>query len=216
MADSEFDSLAYWRERHVKYNDDTRGVGNLGLDEKQNIEIYKAIDAYVEMLAKALKVKPVPRVLDLGCGIGMITGAFVRSGYLYTGIDVSETATNIARSKFPECSFHVANIANLPLPVKYDVILERTVFIHLTEDDYWRSAISEVKRLLAPGGVFILMDNIPLVEGELKNSKHVRFRTKAEYEAQFEAVGLKFDFALMERLNKQLKLSPATFFASHV
>jgi SAM-dependent methyltransferase len=211
-----FDSLAYWRARHEKYLHDPRGVGNVALDISENERIYEAVDAYIETLVKGLDLKSPIRVLELGCGTGMIAGAFIRSGCQYTGVDISEKAIEIAKERYPAGKFEVANIAKLPLIGYFDIIIERTVFIHLTEDVYWRSVIGEVKRLLAKDGIFIVMDNLPIDSSDApRGATHVNFRLYKEYGEAFKEVNMKFDLSLRHSLAQKMSLSATTHLVTH-
>lgn len=213
---TDFDSLAYWCNRHDKYMADPRGVGHVSYSEEENARIYAAIDAYIAQLVTVLPVTMPARALDLGCGTGMISDAFIRTGCIYTGVDISPTAVDIARAKHPNGSFLVSNIADLSLAEPFNIIIERTVFIHLVEDGYWRAVLGEVKRLLSPGGVFILMDSLPETTNESpKGGAHVKFRLRSEYAAAFGAVGLKIDDQLREAVARKLKLSPTTHLVTH-
>lgn len=216
MQAASFDSVAYWRARHEQYLSDLQGVGNVSLDANDNQRIYKAIDAYVETLVRAIAVRSGGRVLDLGCGIGMLADAFLRSGLDYTGVDVSDAALTIARERHPRGRFEVADIAQLPMQGTFDLIVERTVFIHLVEQSRWQSVLAEVKRLLADSGVFILIDNIPTQNNDApQDATHVRFRRRADYETEFARLGLAFDPELRDRVAAAISLSPHTHFVTH-
>lgn len=216
MINCHFNSLEYWRSRHEQYLTDPRGVGNVIYSSEENEKIYVAMNEYIEKLVRVLN-KPSPvKVLDLGCGIGMISGAFIRTGCIYTGVDISENAIEIARKKHPSGTFFVGNIANLPFNEYFDIIIERTVFIHLVEDDYWRSVICEVKRLLSSHGLFILMDCLPESAAEVPGKgPHVKFRLYSEYEDVFNEAGLKFNLNLKNMLSTKMEISPYTHFISH-
>lgn len=215
-AAASFDSLDYWRQRHEQYLLNPQGVGNASLDPAENEKIYRWVDNYVANIVQAL-ARPAPiRVLDLGCGTGMLAGAFLRTGCEYTGIDISEKAVEMARSLHPNGRFEVANIADLPLTGAYDLIVERTVFIHLVEDAYWNSVIREVRRLLAPDGVFILIDQLPVSQAEApRSATHVKFRLHSEYAEAFRKVSMRFDPALYARIARQMTLTPHTHFVTH-
>ena len=211
-----FDSLAYWRARHEQYLLNPKGVGNATLDTSENERIYKAINIYIANIVKNLERERPIKVLEFGCGIGMIAEAFINTGCEYTGIDISDKAVEIARSNHPTGRFEVANIADLSFVEKYDLIIERTVFIHLVEDDYWHSVILETKRLLANDGLFIVIDQLPKESSEdAGGATHVKFRLYGEYAEAFRKAGLKFDLALRNKLAGKMQLSPHTHFVTH-
>jgi SAM-dependent methyltransferase len=211
----EFDSLAYWRGRHEQYRLNPQGVGNAAYDVAKNDLIYEAMDAYVANLVLQLHKSAPVRVLDLGCGTGMLAGAFLRTGCEYTGFDISETAVNLARSKYPAGRFEVGNIADLPISGPFDIVIERTVFIHLVEDAYWKSVIREVARLLATDGVFIVMDQLPLSQAEAPaTAAHVKFRLYTEYAEALAKHSLQFDLDLRRRMAGGMALSPHTHFVT--
>jgi SAM-dependent methyltransferase len=212
-----FDSLAYWRTRHDQYMTDSKGVGNAALATEENDRIYAAIEKYVAAIAAALKARGARNVLDLGCGIGMLAAAFLREGLHYTGVDISPTAVEIATGRHPQARFAVGNIADLPFAEPFDIVIERTVFIHLVEDAYWQSTLAQVKRSLSPGGVFILIDQLPRdVAIAPASAAHVKFRGYAEYEAAFARLGLRFAPELRPHVSGQVALNANTHLVTHV
>lgn len=212
----DFDSLDYWRKRHEQYLTDTRGVGNVMLDAEQNERIYAAMDKYVGSIAAHLKERGAQRVLDLGCGIGMLANAFVSHGFEYTGVDISDTAVGIASKRNPKARFVVGNIADLPFVEPFDIVIERTVFIHLVKDEYWKSTLRQVKRSLAPRGVFILMDSLPKdQESAPQSAIHVKFRLLGQYEDEFMRIGLRFDPEMRAEIARHVPLNENTHIASH-
>lgn len=92
-----------------------------------------------------------PRVLDLGCGDGRISGALAEAGARVTGLDPSEVALSRARAAHPEIEF-VQPAANGLLPFA-DGAFEAVVCINVLEHvaDTQR-LMSEARRVLAPGG----------------------------------------------------------------
>jgi|GEM_PF-2109725 len=212
----QFDSLQYWRSRHEQYLSDPRGVGNVVFDRAENEKIYEEADGYIYELITNLDRKGPVKVLDLGCGIGMLADAFIRKGCDYTGIDISEKAIEIARRKHPQGTFEVGNIGYLPLETKFDIIIERTVFIHLVEDNYWKAVIGEAKRLLDKDGIFILHDHIPIAPGKNLGVDHVKIRLYSEYEKVFQECDLKFDVQMKHALAEKMSISENTHFATHM
>lgn len=98
-----------------------------------------------------------PKVLDLGCGSGLILSLFERLGYRdIHGVDLSEEQVLIARERFP----HVA-LANMFDYLKaqegnsFDLVTGFDLVEHLTRSEmlyFFR----EVLRVLKPGGRLII------------------------------------------------------------
>lgn len=211
-----FDSLAYWRTRHEQYQTDAKGVGNAVYDTAHNERIYAAVEKYVGEIAAALKARGARSVLDLGCGIGMLANAFLSNGLAYTGVDISDTAVRIATERHPAARFLVGNIAELPFTDPFDIVIERTVFIHLVEDAYWQSTLRQVKRSLSPAGTFILIDQLPVDDATAPApAAHVKFRRYQQYEAEFAQLGLRFNAELRAAIEPQVALNVNTHLVTH-
>jgi SAM-dependent methyltransferase len=69
-------------------------------------------------------------VLDYGCGTGDFYKFLKRRGIpvQYTGMDINENFINLAKSKYPECTFRVMNIDDDALEGYYDYIFICGVF----------------------------------------------------------------------------------------
>ncbi len=70
------------------------------------------------------------KILDYGCGTGDFYRFLKRRGLTvqYTGVDINENFINLARQKYPECTFKVMNIDEEPLEKFYDYIFICGVF----------------------------------------------------------------------------------------
>lgn len=70
------------------------------------------------------------KVLDYGCGIGDLYQFLKRRGITvrYTGVDINPNFINLAKSKYPECTFKVMSIDEEPLQEYYDYIFICGVF----------------------------------------------------------------------------------------
>ena len=99
------------------------------------------------------------RVLEIGCGIGTDGVQFARAGANYTGVDLTTAAVELAEKNFElrglAGSFETADAERLPFPDdSFDVVYSHGV-LHHTPDTI--KAISEVHRVLRPGGKAIVM-----------------------------------------------------------
>lgn len=98
-------------------------------------------------------------VLDVGCGIATDGIQFARAGARYTGVDTSENALDLARTRFSleavPGSFETASATRLPFPDQsFDLVYSHGVIHHI---DGTEAAISEFHRVLRPGGHAIVM-----------------------------------------------------------
>jgi ubiquinone/menaquinone biosynthesis C-methylase UbiE len=104
-------------------------------------------------------------VLDVGCGTGTLAiAAKYRVGSLgqVTGIDASPEMIGRAKQKAgktgAEVHFQTAAAQSLPFQdATFDVVLS-TVMVHHLPDDARAMCISEIRRVLKPGGRFLAID----------------------------------------------------------
>jgi 2-polyprenyl-3-methyl-5-hydroxy-6-metoxy-1,4-benzoquinol methylase len=94
-----------------------------------------------------------PEILDLGCGPGWYTEKFAAFGQV-TGVDLSDEAIAMAKERFPEVTFHVGNLYELPLPAEhYDVVISQEVIDHVADRVAF---LDRAASLLKPEGYLIL------------------------------------------------------------
>lgn len=98
------------------------------------------------------------KVLDIGCGIGNYLEELIQRGYSVTGVDVSINMLQISKDHLQKYISHpplgLADIEKLPFNNnEFDIIICVGVLEYLKRDDF---AISEVSRVLKPGGRFFL------------------------------------------------------------
>ena len=96
------------------------------------------------------------RVLDLGCGAGYGSADLGKVAASVMGVDVSADAVNYAREHYGSTSVYFETASCTALPwhaVQFDCIVAFEVIEHLQN---WTGLLSEARRLLAPGGVFLV------------------------------------------------------------
>lgn len=104
----------------------------------------------VPALLDAAGVEQDARVLDLGCGPGMVASAAAARGAVVTGADISEGMLALARRRHPEISFVHADAESLPFPAgSFDAVVGNFVLLHLPQPEV---AAAEIARVLSPAG----------------------------------------------------------------
>lgn len=101
-----------------------------------------------------------PRILDIGCGGGVVTEELARLGYAMHGVDMSEKAIAYARDRAVKLG--LAGNAQYDVSSAYDLsvvedgsadgVVMSDVLEHLHD---LPMAMGEVARVLRPGGVFV-------------------------------------------------------------
>ena len=99
------------------------------------------------------------KVLEIGCGLGTDGAQFAKAGADYTGIDLTEAAIGLARTRFEISGlpgeFRVADAENLDFAdASFDRVYSHGV-LHHTPDT--ARAIGEIYRVLKPGGRAFVM-----------------------------------------------------------
>jgi SAM-dependent methyltransferase len=93
-------------------------------------------------------------VLDVGCGAGVDLARFARGGAAVTGVDVSESAIDLARKNFDQQGlrgrFDVADGEQLPFPDNtFDLVFAHGVVQYTAHP---QRLVDECRRVLKPGG----------------------------------------------------------------
>ena len=98
------------------------------------------------------------RILEVGCGTASNLWFAAREGFSVTGVDASEVAIDQAKQRFVEeelaGQFIVADFTSLPMENNdFDLAIDRAAITNCGFSAGAR-AISEVRRVLKPGGFF--------------------------------------------------------------
>jgi SAM-dependent methyltransferase len=103
-------------------------------------------------------------VLDVGCGEGQVArlAAGLRGVDLVVGVDPTWAQVAVAVQRGGDVLIARAEAAMLPFPDEsFDGVVACLVFEHIEEME---AAISEVGRVLSPGGRFVFLLNHPLLQ----------------------------------------------------
>jgi len=116
------------------------------------------------------------QLLEVGCGIGTDLVRFARGGAVVTGVDLSQTAIDLARRNFDEhgvaaANLEVANAEALPFADNtFDVVYGHGVIQYTANP---AALLSECHRVLKPGGqaIFMVYNRISWLNGLSKLMK---------------------------------------------
>lgn len=120
------------------------------------------ITAHREAVAARLRVAPGDRVLDVGCGPGLLAAAVAsRAGPdgFVCGVDLSGTMLMLARQRCAAhawTAFHFGAAQSLPHRTEGFTRLACTQVLEYVPDP--DQALTEFRRVLRPGGRMVLMD----------------------------------------------------------
>jgi ubiquinone/menaquinone biosynthesis C-methylase UbiE len=147
---------AYWNAHIHDLEITSHPVGSAGF--------FADLDQYhFEKLHHLLRLVPFDgvkgqQVLEVGCGAGTDLVRFARGGAEVTGIDLAESAIELARKNFAlsglSADLRVASGEQLPFPDhSFDLVYAHGV-VQYTADD--RALVAEARRVVKPGGLVIV------------------------------------------------------------
>lgn len=111
-------------------------------------------------------------VLDYGCGTGDFYRFLKRRGInvRYTGVDINENFINLAKGKYPECTFRVMNIDDDELEGFYDYIIICGVFnlqVPGVDEDLKHALVTLFKHCTKGMALSALSSHTPIRDPEL-------------------------------------------------
>lgn len=138
-----------------------------------------------------------PKVLDVGCGRGLLLREFQRKGCAVTGTEFSDDACRFAREAL-QLPVRVGLLNELNFPDQsFDVVVMWHVLEHVSDP---RPTLVEVSRILRPGGVFLVgVPNFGSSEARLTKAgwfhldvpRHLSHHTRAALEVALKTAGLR-------------------------
>ena len=191
----------YW-EKHLKEDD---------LDNIEDFWITK-YESFFPSPNKNVKV------LDLGCGIGQYSNYFYYKGYGVTATDISSKALDHLKGKNIYINLVLQDMSD-PLKFndkEFDVVFAN-LSIHFFSEEETKSLLSEIKRILKPGGIFIgsvnstsayqyIKNHVIPIEDNFYNSngRTVRLWDRESFEKYFiDFEELSLEEVIEERFSKQ-------------
>ncbi|OKH25596.1 SAM-dependent methyltransferase [Hydrococcus rivularis NIES-593] len=105
-----------------------------------------------------LDIKPDTEILDLCCGAGQTTRFLVQFSNRVTGLDASALALQRAARSVPQANYIEGLAEKMPLADGQFDLVHASVALHEMESEQLKQILSEVYRVLKPGGIFAAID----------------------------------------------------------
>ena len=101
-------------------------------------------------ILEALALRPRDRLLEIGCGGGVLLAEAIASGAAATGIDHSEEMVRLARQRAPTAEVVLGRAESLPFADRmFTAVAMSVVFLFLPDPDV---VLEECYRVLVPSG----------------------------------------------------------------
>lgn len=189
----QFDPEAYWSSR-LEQTYSLEGVGYLGLGEPYNQWMYAVRRQVFRAVVRGRLDLTRASVLDVGSGTGFYIERWRELGAArVAGSDLTAFAVEQLARRFPDASFRVLDLTR-PLgaaPERFDAISAMDVLFHIVDDDGYARAIANLGRLLAPGGILVLSEN--LLHGRTERGRHQTSRSIEAVSALLHEAGLEIE-----------------------
>lgn len=146
------------------------------------------VKAYIDTFWAYYGLAVEAAVLDCGCGEGYLAEHFVGKGYSYTGIDCSQAAIDKARGRITSdaAAFEVGDITRMPMFSDdcFDAAVDVYCMQMLVTDPDRRAYLSQVRRVLRPGGRFFFLQITQprRFEGTVETFEEYMTRFEPDYE----------------------------------
>lgn len=160
LATSDIEDVqAYWDRRPCNIRHSTAPIGTREYFDQVEARKYR-VEPHIPVFSEfeAWRGK---KVLDIGCGIGTMAVSFARAGADYTGVELSGTSLNLARTRFETYGlsgrFFQGNAEELSgfLPVEaYDLVYSFGVIHHSPRPE---RIVNQVRRYMGRHSEFRLM-----------------------------------------------------------
>jgi ubiquinone/menaquinone biosynthesis C-methylase UbiE len=113
----------------------------------------------LEIILNSLQDYKHAKVLDLGCGPGMMAAQCIEKGFEFFGVDISEKMIDECINRFghlKSAHFSVGKLQKLDFPDAYFDVVFCMGALEYVDGDEIDNALSEMSRVLKPGGQIIV------------------------------------------------------------
>jgi len=167
---------------------------------------------HLHRYAIAMELVKNKKVLDIACGEGYGSNLLAKNAAHVTGVDINKDVVKNAAGKYKRenLEFLTGTDENIPSADKqFEVVVSFETLEHVSDH---QKMITEIKRVLQPGGLLIIStpDKKNYTD---KTGRNNPFHVKELYEEEFKALLHKY-FKNVQLLNQQITLSSVITSAS--
>lgn len=106
---------------------------------KWNSDLYEDKHSFVAEYGKYMidfvNIDKGQKILDLGCGTGVLTNELAKKGSAVTGTDLSKDMVHTAKANYPDLIFQVEDGTKLPFIDEFDTVFSNAVFHWILNQD---------------------------------------------------------------------------------
>ncbi len=114
-----------------------------------------------QLALQNLKLQSDTQILDLCCGSGQVTRFLVDFSENVIGLDASPLSIQRCQKNVPNATYIKAFAEDMPFTDNLFDVVHTSAALHEMQPEQLRKIITEVYRVLKPGGVFTLIDFHP-------------------------------------------------------
>ena len=111
-----------------------------------------------QLALNGIPIQPDTQVLDLCCGSGQTTRFLVERSQHVKGLDASPKSIKRAQQNVPTATYVEGWAEAMPFPDQQFDVVHTSVALHEMTADQLQKIVSEVYRVLKPGGFFTFVD----------------------------------------------------------
>lgn len=198
---TEYDYQSYWQGMHARGG--LSSVGQHSLSERMNAWLYRTRRRNLRRFAQEQRLRG-GEMLEVGVGTGYWLDMWESLGYRVSGCDLVETAVLRLQHARPGSRFWQADLTNpdgIADPTGqgpaegYDLVTAIDVLLHITDDEKFLQALSNLAALVRPGGYLLLAEPV-LTRIDRQPTYHAKHSSRARilktYRRPLRAAGFRF------------------------
>lgn len=153
-GDYYIDWIDYWNKKGASGEKDIKKIS--GYEGHLSYLPNASKKLLIASIVSKLKLNKNDKLLDVGCGVGILTVEFKKYAGEVVGIDASRFMLKLVPSNIKT---YLAEVSNMPFPdQEFDKILCHSIFQYFPNLDYAQKVVKEMYRVCKIGGLIYIID----------------------------------------------------------